>query len=229
MVTRTEGYIAGRGKEKLALDMAEAFFVNRVGVDLRTVTDKDENYDHGDFCAPSGEYIEVKGQPIDPVRYPENFVEICEITDNPLHRGGMTRLARLLDMTIDQLSAVSVWNAPTRTRTIFGAPTCVSVSLHTLASARVTAYVNATSPTAHLYIYGRAELLQAVQQAIRSGTVRGAGNSNEDSIGVKVPLPLMTWTSPEGGGWRYTGAHTEQWALSKLQSVLSLPEENYAN
>ena len=69
--------------------------------------------------------IECKGQPIDPVRYPQNFVEVFEITSNPRHEGGLTRVAEILGVPVDDISEARVKNRGVRV----GGPQCVSVSV----------------------------------------------------------------------------------------------------
>lgn len=224
MVSRNEGYALGRGKEGPALEMASEFFRRVIGVEPSVVTDKDENWERGDIRFPSGQYAECKGQPIDPEKYPLNFVEVCEVTENPFHADGMERLASALGVGYWELADADVWdNRPGRKELVpFGEPAFVSPSFHTISSARVTVYVNATSPTAHIYLYGRSEIGKLVRDELLrgEGMVRGAGRSNEDTFGVKVPLPMMRWTSREGGGWEYSGERSGQWAVEKVLSVL---------
>lgn len=224
MVSRNEGYALGRGKEGPALEMAAEFFRRVVGVEPSVVTDREENWERGDIRFPSGAYAECKGQPIDPDRYPLNFVEVCEVTPNPVHLGGMERLAASLGVDYWQLADVNVWDNRDGHRGLcaFGTPEMVSPSFHTISSARVTVYVNATSPTAHIYLYGRNEIVRLVRDELLlgEGMVRGAGKSNEDTFGAKIPLPAMRWTSREGGGWEYAGERSGQWAVEKILSVL---------
>jgi hypothetical protein len=210
--------------------MLSEFFRRVVGVEPRVVTEAGENWECGDLLFPSGAYAECKGQPIDPERYPLNFVEVCEVTDNPRHADGMDRLAACLGVDYWELADADVWDDRAGHKELlpFGEPRMVSPSFHTISSARVTAYVNATSPTAHIYLYGRNEIVGLVREAVvrGDGMVRGAGRSNEDTFGVKIPLPAMRWTSREGGGWEYAGLRGGQWAVDKLLSVLNDEQEH---
>lgn len=223
VVSRDEGYRLARGKEGPALEMATEFFRRVIGVEPRVVTDSVENWEKGDLCFPSGEYGECKGQPINPEKYPMNFVELCEVTSNQLHHDGMQRVAEAIGIEYWDLADANVWDDRVghKQLVVFGTPDLVSPSIHTIASARVTIYVNATSPTAHLYLYGRNEIVRHVKEAVLTQElVRGAGKSNEDTFGVKIPLPSMRWTSREGGGWEYSGDGIGQTAVERVLSVL---------
>jgi len=223
VVSRDEGYRLAKGKEGPALEMATEFFRRVIGVEPRVVTDFVENWENGDLCFPSGEYGECKGQPIDPEKYPMNFVELCEVTSNRLHHDGMQRVADAIGVDYWQLADASVWDDREGHKKLvaFGVPELVSPSIHTISSARVTIYVNAVSPTAHLYLYGRNEIVRYVREAVLSQElVRAAGRSNDDTFGVKIPLPSMRWISQEGGGWEYFGDGIGQDAVERVLSVL---------
>jgi hypothetical protein len=89
VVTRSEGYRRGVPKEEAALQVVESFFERELSVRLERITNREENYRQGDFRVNGSKAtIECKRQPIDPVRYPQNFVEVFETTSNPRHEGG---------------------------------------------------------------------------------------------------------------------------------------------
>lgn len=202
MVTRSEGYRRGVPKEEAALQVVESFFERELSVRLERITNREENYRQGDFRVNGSEAtIECKGQPIDPVRYPQNFVEVFEITSNPRHEGGLTRVAEILGVPVDDISEARVKNRGVRV----GGPQCVSVSVTPISGSAATAYVNAADGGRHLYLYARDELLQACRQAaIGEGFVRGAGRSNEDTFAVFVPLPRLRWQRHDGN-WEFRG------------------------
>lgn len=216
-VTRAAGYRASRGKEQPAIEAVTGFFAGRLGVELATVDDPDSNWLLGDLVTGAGVHLEVKGQPVDPSRHPLNFVEVCEVTGRERHADGLRVLAGVLGVTVDELAGFPVWDVPSRSRAVFGRPAGVSVSVRTLASARATAYVNVAG--GWLYVYGREELMGSVRAAVRAGMVRGAGRSNEDTVGVKVPLPRMRWRDDDGWGWVWAGDGDETDALSVLEGA----------
>jgi hypothetical protein len=220
VVSRSEGYRRGAGKEEGGLVVAEKFFGAHVGVELTRVMDADENYLAGDFRAPSGKSIECKRQPIDPVKYANNFVEVCEETRNPRHEGGGVLLAGLFGITEDQLAAVSVTRRGVRTK--FGTPEHLSVSVRSIAGSVLTVYVN-PGPPAHLYVYESAALMGAIKGAMRfKGLVRGAGMSNEDTFAVFVPAPAARWTTGFGEtSWRLSGPGSEAGLLQRIRQVLA--------
>lgn len=217
MVTRNEGYGRGAGKEELALAALRGFLKEKIGHHGEEITGYDENYRLGDLSFPSGVTLECKGQPIDPARYPQNFVEVFEVTRNDLHLGGLAHAAELLGMRVDNLMGTQV-----RTRGAAGTvgnQQRVSVSISSIATAGFTAYVNYLDGGRHIYLYERDELMAHIRAAAGRGFVRGAGNSNEDTFAVFVPLSRMRW-SRNGGAWRATGDEPEQESLERLSRSL---------
>ncbi len=207
MITRREGYRRGAGKEQLALDALKDFALQKK-IQLEEIVDAGDNYRRGDFEVANGASIECKGQPIDPKRYRQNFVEVCEITQNPLHLKGFDDLAFCLGLSDYALESVPVWNKTTGDKGIFGRPACISVSLTPMLGSVLTAYVNPASGGRHLYLYRKEEILDHVKKAVRSGVVRGAGMSNEDTIAVFIPLPVWRWER-YSDSWTYSGAGKE--------------------
>src|SRR5579863_8142862 len=108
LVSRNLGYRLAQGKEEPALQCAEKFFQDVVGITLTRITDATDNWQKGDFLAPSGATIECKGQGIDPAKYPQNFVEVFEITNNQKHAGGFEQLAKVLGIDERVLEKVQV-------------------------------------------------------------------------------------------------------------------------
>lgn len=205
-ISRSTGYRLAAGKEEAGLEMAEAFFREVGGVALSRITDREENYRLGDFRAPTGHTIECKRQPIDPLRYPRNFVEVFEVTSNPLHANGFRRLAKLLSTHPEALKRLHVQD---RTQdqpfsTKLGDPGCVSVSITSIATAVYTVYANPDN--GYLYLYRQSELVRLISCAIQeSGLVRGAGRSNSDTYAVFVPLPRWIWRRYGEGIWQWLG------------------------
>ncbi|MGA1361795.1 MAG: hypothetical protein ACO36A_02610 [Ilumatobacteraceae bacterium] len=217
MVTRNEGYGRGAGKEELALTALRGFLTEKIGNAGDEITGYDDNYRMGDLRFPSGTTVECKGQPIDPARYTQNFVEVFEVTRNDLHMGGLDRAAELLGMSVADLTRTSVRVRGT-TGTVGDQPR-VSVSISSIATAGFTAYVNYVDGGRHIYVYERDELMGHIRTAARRGFVRGAGNSNEDTFAVFVPLSRMRW-SRSGASWRAAGDEPEQESLARLSRSL---------
>jgi hypothetical protein len=209
MVSRRDGYREGMPKEEAALHVLETFYSHKFGVSLQRISDADENYRLGDFRLPSGRTIECKGQPIDPVRYPSNFVEVFEVTNNARHAGGLARVAALLDIPLVDLERAAVRDIPRSRRQPLGHPPRVSVSLTSIAGSHFTAYVNPDDGGRHIYIYRRDELLKHVQTAVMRELLRGAGKSNEDTLAVLIPLSLWRWARTKDQGWQYQGIASE--------------------
>ena len=208
MITRNEGYRRGAGKERLALN-AFKDLANQKVINIQEIVDADENYRRGDFEAVNGSSIECKGQPINPSRYRQNFVEVCEITNNTLHLRGFGELAGYLDLSDQDLESVQVSNKATGTREIFGRPSCISVSLTPMFGSVLTAYINATEGgRQHIYLYRREEILQHIKTAVRAGVYRGAGNSNQDTIAVFIPISEWRWER-KSQVWKYSGTGSE--------------------
>lgn len=219
MVSRNEGYRRGAGKEELSIAILRDFLEERVGRPGEPITGADENYRHGDLRFSPTVTIECKGQPIDPVRYKQNFVELFEVTRNERHAGGFAAVAGILGMRENALAAASVRTGATRAE--LGRPTHLSVSITSISTAAFTAYVNYQEGGKHIYVYERDEIMGHIRRAVAGDSmVRGAGNSNEDTFAVFVPLPAMRW-SRTGGSWVANGPTKEAAARDLLSGVLN--------
>lgn len=221
MVSRSEGYRRALGKEEGALTVAAKLMREVVGVELRRIEDRAENYERGDFRAPSGCTLECKGQPIDPVKYPQNFVEVFEETRNADHASGLSELAVLLDMSEEQLAAARVRDRrrPPRGQTKVGRVPNVSVSIHTFAAASYVIYVNTFGRV--VYVYDSRELLNLIREAVRvHGFQRGMGRSNEDTYAVLVGLPSAIWRG-DMNGWTFTGTGDREGIIAGLRAALA--------
>jgi hypothetical protein len=220
MVSRSEGYRRGASKEGLALEVFAAFAMRKLRVRLLQISDAEENYRYGDFRSPSGATVECKGQPIDPQRYPLNFVEVFEVTGNDRHRGGFEDLADLLAMRPEQLADVQVEDRTMRSTYPLGCPDRVSVSIRSIAQSQYTAYVNYQDGGRHIYLYSRDELMHHILSECRRGFLRGAGRSNEDTFAVKVPLAEARWWRTQGNYWEFGGHGREAGFIRDVQAVL---------
>lgn len=203
MVSRNEGYRRGAGKEEVSISVLQDFLRDLVGTPGEPITGADENYRHGDLRFSPTVTVECKGQPIDPLRYRQNFVEVFEETGNARHSGGFDALAGLLGVPSQKLEKTAVRSGG-RT-TALGRPPFLSVSVTSIAACTFTAYVNHQQGGRHIYLYGRDEIMGHIRSAVTTnGLVRGAGNSNEDTFAVFVPLAAMRWTRKDGS-WVATG------------------------
>jgi len=217
VVSRNEGYRRGAGKEQLSIAVLQDFFQDKLGNRGSLITGQEDNYKLGDLRFPRGATIECKGQPIDPVRYKQNFVELFEATRNDLHLGGLQRFADLLHLDISEVSRAKVRFRGSITEV--DEPPRVSVSITSMASAAFTAYVNYINGGQHIYIYERNEILGHIRAGFSGGLVRGAGNSNEDTYAVYIPLARMRW-SRSREGWAASGSEPESASLSRLADAL---------
>lgn len=217
MVSRSEGYRRAAGKEALALGCLRQLLQAKVGASGQEIAGYENNYRYGDLRFATGRTIECKGQPIDPDRYPNNFVEVFELTANSEHEGGLERLASLLSMSMQELQQASVRFRGSKSSV--GNPKLVSVSITSIASSAFTAYVNYSSGGRHIYLYERDEIVQHIRRASRRGFVRGAGNSNEDTFAVFVPIAEMRWKRSVTA-WDWSGDGAEADAVGRLRTVL---------
>lgn len=206
-ISRSEGYRLAIGKEKIALSVVADFLDHTLGVKTQEVIDPKMNFVNGDLMFQGGGFIECKSQPINPVRYPENFVEICELTHNPLHSRGFETLRVLAEQNAEELASRRVYNAPQRGWTTFGFPEYLSVSIGSIFTADFTIYVNPKEGEQCLYLYLRDEITTHIRNSMKSSMVRGAGRSNEDTFAVKIPLPQHIWVQ-ERDGWKYRDGGT---------------------
>jgi hypothetical protein len=217
MISRSDGYRRSAGKEQISIAVLQKFFREKIGNSGEIIVGAEENYRVGDLRFPQGLTIECKGQPIDPERYLQNFVEVFEVTENDRHVGGLSQIAELLDMTIDEIAQTSVRFRGAVSKV--GNPPRVSVSITSICAAAYTAYVNSTNGGLHIYLYSRSEIVSHLRAAIRKGFVRGAGKSNEDTFAVFVPLAQMRWTR-RNGVWSISGNFPDQVVVSRLVADL---------
>jgi hypothetical protein len=212
-MTRAEGYRIGISKEKYALATFEDF-MSHYQIESTFVTDKDENWQYGDYKLANGKYIEVKGQPVNPDKHPVNFVELGEITSKDYHRSGFSSLKEMLG--VDDLESKSIRNNAKKTWETFGNPECFSFSLKSLSNGSTWAYVNSFDNI--IYIYSASSLKNGIINAIKNerALVRGAGKSNEDTIAAFVSLPVAIWRKIDNK-WVYTGTGDEKVILQALQ------------
>lgn len=201
-LTRTEGYKKSSGKEQQGLDVFSAFLQEKFDISVVPITGYENNFRLGDFRINKNVTIEVKSQPIDPYKYSNNFVEVFEQTWNPLHEDGFHLLSKYMKIPEDELEQVLVSSSGTKSR--LGRPQFMSISITSMVGSQFTAYVNQRDGGAHIYLYERKEILQNIWHGIQKGLVRGAGNSNEDTFGVFVPLPRWRWEQTPDG-WLFAG------------------------
>jgi hypothetical protein len=188
------------------------------------VTGADDNYRLGDFKVTSGRSIECKGQPIDPGRYPLNFVEVFEATVSTSHALGFARVAELLAIPVEDLA-----NAPIDDRRKtwpkqrhLGQPPHVSVSIESIVASALTVYVNYLDDGKHIYVYDSNDLTEMIRRAVRAvGFKRGMGQSNQDTFAVQVPIPESRW-SRDSDRWEFSGPGDERQSLEHIHTELAL-------
>lgn len=224
-ITRNAGYRRSQGKEEPAILMAQMFLRAVADISTDRIEDPKENYERGDLrVSPSGATIEVKGQPIDPKRYPKNFVEVFEDTTSGQqahHAGGLARVAEILGLDVEALQERPVVRHDRGgMRERLGTIPFVSASINSIHGSAATIYVNVQQ--GFLYFYGRDELLTAVGTAVRHGAFeRGKGLSNSDTHAVLVQLPALRW-SLAGGAWEFRGKGGVQTPVGEVRRILSV-------
>ena len=208
-ISRAEGYHRGAGKEEVSLALASAFLLYALGESATRIDDPDSNYRLGDLrCSSVHSTIEVKGQPIDPEKYPRNFVEVFEDTSAGRldhHARGFDDVAARLGLAPSELATTRVqrFDRPGRPIEQLGRLGHVSVSITSMFGAAATIYLNNTSTM--LYFYRSSDLIKLVQRAVRAeGLRRGQGGSNRDTHAVLVPIPALRWSRGDGA-WRFVG------------------------
>jgi hypothetical protein len=223
-ISRQEGYRRGAGKEEAGLVVAEGFLRTVMKVSSTRIEGAEENYRLGDLRVPSGATIEVKRQGIDPLKYPENFVEVFEETRRHRHLGGFQELARLLAMPPNELAHVRVHDhrRVDRPTAPLGYLQYVSVSVGSMfGEASYWMYVNPGGHgVAHIYLYDCAEIADHVRMAVPNGLNRGMGLSNDDTFSVQIPLARNRWSAATGSGWSYTGEGDEGQELRAILATL---------
>jgi hypothetical protein len=221
MVSRSEGYLRGAGKEQLSTGILQEFLRDKIGQSGEVIRTARDNYERGDLRFPSGATIECKGQPIDPTRYKYNFVEVFEITNNPLHSDGFRNLGEVLRIAPDQLSNLTVTYKGVTSQ--LGHPPCLSLSVLSIHNAAFTAYVNYQQGGRYIYLYRQTEITSYLRAATLRGLRRGAGNSNEDTFAVLIPIASMRWVR-RGKAWMYGGTGSESEHLRILQRQVTASE-----
>jgi hypothetical protein len=111
-VDRNEGYRRGAGKEAVSLELVREFLREALGEEATRIDDPEANYRLGDLrCSSLDATIEVKGQPIDPGKYPMNFIEVFEDTSVGAldrHARGFDDVAARLGLSPAELAATRV-------------------------------------------------------------------------------------------------------------------------
>lgn len=217
MVSRSDGYQNATGIEEIALSAFRSFATSVLGWSITDIHDPEKNYLEGDFEIKPGYSIECKGQPIDPHKYPKNFVELFEVTRNPRHEGGLEVLAKLVGLSTEELKTLRVYNAKTKRSETVGNERHVSVSIRSIWNAAFTGYINYTLGGRYVYLYSGIEIQECIRTAIKDGLVRGAGRSNEDTFAVTIPLARHRWDRKDST-WEYCGDGTAV-ELAELQRL----------
>lgn len=229
MVTRSEGYARARGKEHACLVVVRDCIEQVMGLSTDTIMDPELNHRHGDLSLVGT--AECKGQPIDPERYDQNFVEVFEdVTSGgrDRHTYGLRRLARILDLEIGQLAAARYLDCrgPERSTRAVGWISHVSVSIEAIDGSDLTIYANPDPQRTFVYFYTRAFLIDAIRdQIVKHRLRRGTGNANEDTFGVFVPVSPARWQRMDGT-WTFAGAGDAaavEKIVSKIRNALEGP------
>jgi hypothetical protein len=214
MPSRRDSFKTSGGKEAKAMNLARSFLHRVLDERPATVRDRTENRFSGDLRIRD-RYVEVKGQGIDPGRFPLNYVEVCEVFAEPVDAempANAARLCRMLGLTAEEMAAV-----PVRGRGTFGSPPYLHCSLESTFRAELTFYCNADA--GWLYAYDRDEIAGLVRAEVRRGMWRGKGLAHDDSFGVQVPVAAQLWRCVNRE-WHWHGAGEYSDAVERLAARL---------
>lgn len=216
-VTRAEGYRRSRASMvgDRGVDVVRSFVATLLDFRTEPVNDPNLNRWCGDLRVVTGggppapqHFLEVKSQPISPERYQHNFVEVMEdltLDANPRHDDGFRRTADILWLTPEELASAQVtfaWDHQSEPRPL-GVLEYANASLESVAGSTFTVYVNPDPDMAWVAWYSRDRLLDAVAAAVTGGKMmRGAGNSNDCTLGVFVRYSPAMWVRTQHG-WRF--------------------------
>lgn len=212
-LTRNEAYKQNAKKERLAVAVFEDFLKQKTSGKYEEITDYLQNWMYGDLRLENGKYIEIKGQPIDPTKYNGmNFVEVAEITQNPLHSDGSEKLSIILERNVEE---INVYNKQTGTKGKLGIQPFLNVSITSMGNGTAYAYVNHQQEI--IYLYSAKKLLGLIKASIENkGMTQGAGRTHKDTLGVTVPIPVAIWKK-ENGSWNFIGSGDENAILEVLK------------
>lgn len=227
MITRADGYRRSAGKEEKGILVAVNFLSHVLGVNVELISDKHANYSQGDLLTENRKSIEVKTQPINPIKFKYNFVELFEITDKPEHSAGFRRVADILEMTLEKLASVAVRLRNGQIESLTHLAN-VSVSIESFNRSIFVVYVNPYDANKYIYVYEKSFLKHHITDAVlKKGLVRGAGNSNVDTFAVYVPYPPAIWRHTDVTGWKYAGSEREHDVMRSLTECLFKEDASY--
>lgn len=210
MITRNQGYRLSKGKEEASQELFTEW-ADTFGIDAMKIEGYENNRIKGDYFTGINT-LELKSQNIG--AYAQNFIEIGEITKNPIHADGYNRLSEIFaPFGISDLSNVSVIN---RDKTVvkFGTPEFFNVGFTPVTNGANIMYIN--NATSLIYFYTAKKFLHLVADAIAAkGFTRGLGRANMDSVAVFIPNSEITWEK-RNGVYTYTGNPAYETAVLEL-------------
>jgi hypothetical protein len=188
---------------------------------INVITDAEDKYLHGELRLPSGATICVTRDSINPDRYPLNYVEVGELAFHPRHPNGLSEVATMLDLTLDDLINVSIRDFRQEAQPVIplGFPEFFIPSITAILGSRATLYVNA--PEGHIYIYPREDLTAAIRKAILHNNMRRGQAQNADALAVLIPLPVLRFRRDKKNLWRFEGPGKAEAHLPALRSLLN--------
>lgn len=211
MITRNQGYRLSKGKEEASQELFIEW-ANTFGVNASKIEGYENNRLKGDYLLDTGGSLELKSQNIG--AYNQNFIEIGEITTNPIHAEGYNKLSEIFTpYGITDLSKVNVTN---REKTVvkFGIPEFFNIGFTPVANGANIMYIN--NNTSLIYFYTAAKFMSLVADAIKAkGFTRGLGRANMDSVAVFIPNSEISWQKVNGE-YVYTGNRKYENAVMEL-------------
>lgn len=215
MITRNEGYRRSAGKEELSLAIFDEW-ATQYNITNSRIEGYENNRLQGDIMLQNKSTIELKSQNIG--AYAQNFIEVGELTTNPLHATGYDKLCLILEpYGVSALSEVKVTNRD-KSVTTFGVPRFFNVGFTPVANGANIMYIN--NDTSLMYFYTAKKFMSLVANAIvNKGFSRGLGMANEDSVSVFIPNSEVAWKK-NNGTFAYIGKPEYE------AQVLSMLKEN---
>ena len=197
-LTRNEGYKRAAGKEQIAsaifLDWAKHY-----NFDIEEIKGYESNRTIGDYYL-NGKPVECKSQPIG--KYNQNFIELGEITANPIHSNGWQSLKDMLITNGTSITHMEEY-------------TYFNYALTPATNGAHMIYIN--RDTQLIYVYSSQRFIKEVATAVKEkGIQRGLGKSHKDTLSCFIPNATAVFQKINGE-WTYKGTTDEQTVLNFLR------------
>lgn len=205
-ISRKQGYEQNAWKEAEAKSVWLDLMAH-LGVEVKEVTEKFEQINHGDFTYTNLTYAELKGQEIG--KYAQNVIEVGEYeTGTAHHREGHAPLSEWLSshgiVLSEQMIRERNYTKPSRP---FGSPDTFNLGFGPLLRGADVWYVNRSSTL--VYYYPATTLLKFILTEFDNDRLYWmGGRANETTLAVFVPNSQVAWKKVDGV-WQFVGTDTD--------------------